>query len=357
MTSGPAAGRWRTSSLHELAPTAPPRPPAHAARATHEGRAACRRLRGHSGRRRGWLAAAMSAVATADGGVLPAAQARAPLPRGPPQRVAQLGVLEPAAERGAEGLRVAGRDEEPAVAERLGHPADVGGEHRHAAGQGLGDDHAVGLAVRGEHEQVRGGVRAVERGAGARAREVHAVAQPAGQRAALDVVGERGGAVEAAHARAAPGQVRHRREAAEQHVVALAARHRRDAQQRAAVGAPRRERRQRRRRARRRAPSASPYRSSTRRRAHSLVVMTAEAAASTSRSRSSSSGMCTSTTCRSRSRLGHEHLRRRRGDQPVEQHDRAVRDPPRAAAAGGRGATCLRTDQPNAASSSQTRRS
>ena len=49
-----------------------------------------------------------------------------------------------------------------AVPDRLGHPADVGDEHRHAARQGLGDDHAVGLGVRREHEQVRAGVRAVE---------------------------------------------------------------------------------------------------------------------------------------------------------------------------------------------------
>ena len=150
-------------------------------------------------------------------------------------------------QRGAEGRRVAGRDQQPRpgavlpVPERLGHPADVGGEDRQAAGQGLGDDHAVRLGVRGEHEQVRGGVRAVELRAGARSREAHPVAQPAAPRAAAHAVGERRVPVQAAHARAAPGQVRRRREPVEQHVVPLVGRHRRDAQQRVAGRGPRRE--------------------------------------------------------------------------------------------------------------------
>ena len=54
-------------------------------------------------------------------------------------------------------------------------------------------------------------------------------------------VGERRVAVQAAHALAAPGQVRHRREPVEQHVVTLARRHRRDAEQRVAGRGPRRE--------------------------------------------------------------------------------------------------------------------
>jgi hypothetical protein len=115
------------------------------------------------------------------------------------------------------------------VAERLAHAADVGREHRDAAGERLGDDHAVGLGVRGEHEQVGGGVRAVELRADQRPREAHA-----GRRAAADGSGERRIAVEAAGAGAAPGQLVDGGERVEQHVVPLAGRHRRDAQQRVA---------------------------------------------------------------------------------------------------------------------------
>ena len=83
------------------------------------------------------------------------------------------------------------------------HAADVGGEHRQAAGQGLGDDHAVGLRARGEHEQVGFGVCAVELRSGPRPREAHAVAQ----RVTPHLVGERGVSIQAAHARAAPRQI------------------------------------------------------------------------------------------------------------------------------------------------------
>ena len=134
-----------------------------------------------------------------------------------------------------------GRVPSCAVPEGLGHPADVGGEDRQPAGQRLGDDHAVGLGVRGEHEQVRGGVGAVELRAGARSREAHPVAQPLRPGRAAHAVGERRVAVQAAHARAAPGQVRRRRERVEQHVVPLGGRHRRDAEQRVAGRGPRRE--------------------------------------------------------------------------------------------------------------------
>jgi hypothetical protein len=127
------------------------------------------------------------------------------------------------------------------VAEGFGHPADVGGDDRQTAGQGLGDDHPVGLGVRGEHEHVRAGVRAVEVGAGARSRKAHPVGQPAVAGAAADAVGERRGAIQAAHALAAPGQVRRRRQRIEQHVVPLVGRHRRDAQQRIARRGPGRE--------------------------------------------------------------------------------------------------------------------
>jgi hypothetical protein len=93
----------------------------------------------------------------------PVAQRRAPLAGGAAQAAAQPGIDEPAPQRGAEGRRVAGRDEQArpgsvrSVPEGLGHAADLGGEDRQPARQGLGDHHPVGLAARGEHEQVRGG--------------------------------------------------------------------------------------------------------------------------------------------------------------------------------------------------------
>ncbi len=138
------------------------------------------------------------------------------------------------------GTSSPGRVPSAAVPERLGHPADLGGEDRHAAGQGLGDDHAVRLGARGEHEQVRGGVRAVEVRAGARSREAHPVVQPVVLRAAPHAGGERRVADQAADAGAAPGQVGRGREPVEQHVVPLVGRHRRDAQQRVAGRRPRR---------------------------------------------------------------------------------------------------------------------
>ena len=138
------------------------------------------------------------------------------------------------------GTSSPGRVPSAAVPERLGHPADLGGEDRHAAGQGLGDDHAVRLGARGEHEQVRGGVRAVELRAGARSREAHPVVQPVVPRAAPHAGGERRVADQAADAGAAPGQVGRGREPVEQHVVPLVGRHRRDAQQRVAGRRPRR---------------------------------------------------------------------------------------------------------------------
>ena len=84
----------------------------------------------------------------------------APLAGRPAQPPAQLGVAEPGPQRGARAPpgRRAGRAAPAgavgAVPERLGHPADLGGDDRQAAGQRLGDDHAVRLRARGEHEQV-----------------------------------------------------------------------------------------------------------------------------------------------------------------------------------------------------------
>ena len=118
------------------------------------------------------------------------------------------------------------------------HAADLGCDDRQATGQGLGDDHAVGLGARRQHEQVGGGVAAVEIGSRPRARKAHPVVQPVVQRAAPEHVHERRIALQAAHAHAVPGQVGRRRQRIEQHVVPLGGGHRRDAQQRPAGRAP-----------------------------------------------------------------------------------------------------------------------
>ena len=106
----------------------------------------------------------------------PPGERRAALAGGAAGPVPQLGVGEPRPERRAERRRVVGRNEQPgpdpvgAVTESLGQPADLGCDDRQAAGQRLGDDHAVGLGARRQHEQVRGGVAALEVDSGPRSR-------------------------------------------------------------------------------------------------------------------------------------------------------------------------------------------
>ena len=238
-------------------------------------------------------------------------------------RRSQLGVAEPGPERGAERRRVAGRDEQArpdpvgAVTERLRQPADLGCDDRQATGQRLGDDHAVRLGARRQHQQVRGGVAAVEIGSGAWPRE----ATP-GRRARRRASG--GGGPPRTPGRA-PGCPRTRTARTGRSIVAsassstscplpavTAATH---------SSAP---------------PAALPvarsaastagsatctrsagngYSSSSRRRVHALVVTTAAAAERTARSRVRASsapssagrwpsGMCTSTTSRNRLACG-----------------------------------------------------
>ena len=77
----------------------------------------------------------------------------------PVQRRAPLGLADAGAraarrpraapQRGAQGRWVAGRDVAAAVPEGLGHPAGCARGDRHAAGQGLGHDHAIGLRAHG----------------------------------------------------------------------------------------------------------------------------------------------------------------------------------------------------------------
>ena len=138
-----------------------------------------------------------------------AGERRAALAGGAARPSPQLGVGEPRPERGTEGRRVLGRNQNSgpdsvgAVPERLGQPADVGCDHRQAAGQRLGDDHAVALGARRQHQHVRGGVAALEVDSGPRSREANPVADPADQCAATETVGKRRVTVQAATHRSA----------------------------------------------------------------------------------------------------------------------------------------------------------
>ena len=149
-----------------------------------------------------------------------------------------LEAQRPIALEHAQRDRVVGRDEQArprplgAATERLRHAADLGRDDRQAPGERLGHDHAVRLRARRQHEQVRAGVAAGERGAGPRPREGHAVAQLAVPGAAPEALGEHRIAVQAAHAAAVPVLARQPRERVEQHVVSLPGDHRRDAEER-----------------------------------------------------------------------------------------------------------------------------
>ena len=220
-----------------------------------------------------------------------------------------------------------------------GSSADVGGDDRQAAGQRLGDDHAVGLGARRQHQQVRGGVAAVEIGSGPRSREGHAVAQPAVQHAAPETLHERRVAVQAAHADAVPGQVRRSPPAP-----------------RAARRGPCRRSPPRRRAARRRPRSRSARSAASTPGSATCTRSAGSAYSSSSRRRRPRAGRDDGRGGREDrafappdrrrpsapavaqrhvhehdqaqpARLRHQHLGGRRGDQSVEQHDGAVGDP------------------------------
>ncbi len=221
----------------------------------------------------------------------------------------------------------------------LRQPADLGRDDRQATGQGLGDDHAERLRAGGQHQHVRGGVGAVEVGSGPRPREEHPVVEAAVQRAATETFYERRIAVEAAHADAVPGQVHRRRQRIEQHVVPLLRGHRRDAQQRPAGRCSGREiggvdgrlghmHSGGRQRVQLQQPAPGPLagRDDGCRGREDRMLPCPGAVASV---------ICGTVSQRhvhehdqpQPARLRHEHLRGRRGDQPVEQHDGAVGDP------------------------------
>ena len=275
----------------------------------------------------------------------PAGQRRAPLARGPaqPLAAARRRRARRAARRRARpgrpgGTSRPGRSPSGAVAERLRHAADLGGDDRQAAGQRLGDDHAVRLgrarpAPAGRRRRSCGRARRRSAAPGS------APGRPARRR------GRGGGA-----ARRTPGRGRGCRRtrqlpATGRSIVASASSStswplpgsppRRRA-------APRRSRcraraRRRRRRARRRAPGRPAARTAPAAGAgvHALVVTTAAAAASTAPSRAAASPSVVPAQRHVHehdqpqpARLRHQHLRGRRGDQPVEQHHGAVGDPP-----------------------------
>ena len=313
-----------------LAQDEPLRADRDAARATHPRRS--REDAGDDGRRR-----------------RPPAQRRAPLAGGPAQAPAQPGVAEPGPQRGAEGRRVAGRDEQPRpgtvlpVPERLGHPADLGCEDRQAAGEGLGDDHAVRLGVRGEHEQIRGGVRAVEPGAGARSQEAHPVAQPARarRRRRRRTPGRGPGCPRTRSARTSCVAVASASSSTSCPLSRVTGATQSSASPAALPGAR---------------PAASTpgsatctrsagsaYSSPSRRRVHALVVTTAAAAARTSRSRRGDLVIQRAVAQRhvhqddlpQPARVRHERLGGGGRDQPVEQDHGAVRNPPDRACQGG----------------------
>ena len=265
----------------------------------------------------------------------------APLARGPAQPPSQPGVAQPGPQRGGERGRIAGRDEQPrphpvgAVTERLRHAADLGRDDRQAAGEGLGDDHAVRLRARRQHQRIRCAVAAGEIASAPRPRKAHAALQPAVAHAAAETLRKRRVALEAAHAQAvprAPSTVASASTSTSWPLPGITAATQSSAPAVAVPGAR---------------PAAStpgsatctrssgrPYSSSSVRRPHPLVVMTDAAAPSTARSRARApsvapapSGMCTSATSRSRPDCGTSTSGAVDADQPVEQHHRAVRKP------------------------------
>ena len=91
---------------------------------------------------------------------IPAGQGRPTLPRRGPEPLSEVGVGQPAAQRGRQRSAVTGRHQEagPAAiarpAQSLRQPADRRRDDRQSARQSLGDHHAVRLGVRGEHQHV-----------------------------------------------------------------------------------------------------------------------------------------------------------------------------------------------------------
>ena len=238
---------------------------------------------------------------------------------------------------------VAGRHEEARAgcrrqrSQRLGDAADVGGDHRQAPRERLGDDHPVGLRPARHDEHVRRGVRRVQRAAGPRADEQEPVVEPEPAPRPPQPGHEARG-----HRVSGPTQVQRqgrsatRRQGGQQQVLALAGRHRPDAEQptppacrvrrrsaggvrRRPPGAPRGP-----------APGPAPYASSSQSRHQRARGDDRRRAAAHHRAarRRPPTGRCISSTRRSRRRGRHDHLREAESEQPVHHDERAVRAAP-----------------------------
>ena len=256
-----------------------------------------------------------------------------------------------------------------------GTPPTLGRDDREPAGQRLGDDHAVGLRPRRQHEHVGSGVRRVEGAAGPGTGE----ADPAGEARVVGVgpeaIDEARVELQRADAGAQPRQVRDLGQGVDQQVVPLGRHDRPDAEQ---LAAGRRSRRQRGGSAPGLGdvdpvrPAASSARGPSSR-VHWLVVTTDATLESTARSRGRPwseprpSGMCSSTTSWSRSASGITTSGAADATRPsmttsapsgiwARTSARPIRAP---TAAHGQlpGTPCSWSDQPSAASPSQTRRS
>ena len=275
------------------------------------------------------------------------------------------------------GTSSPGRIPAGGVTQGLRHTPDLGRDHRQAVGERLRHDHAVRLGSRCQHQQVRGAVAAGKVGFAQRSRKAHAIGQVAVKDAAAEPLANAGSRSRRPAHRHCQGRSEHRRERAEQHVVALAVDHGRDAEQRPARPRSRARGRRHRLQARRRARARRAARTARAalRRAHRLVVTTEAAAESTapSRVRASSSagswpsGMCTSVTSRKRLAWGTSTSGAVEATSPSSSTTASSgiprMTPSRAAydVASGRGqepgTACSRTDQPAPASLRQTWRS
>ncbi len=285
----------------------------------------------------------------------------------------------------ASAVVVTGRQEQPGSspvgsrAERLWDSAHARGQHRQCARQRLGDDHAVGLAAAGEHEQRRHAAydasssRPVRGPVSTNRSARPAVRMPRAQSSTKSGAGVSAPTHEHRQPRSAiAGQRR------QQHVVALAGRHRADAQEVAARVAAYRRRRRDRRRDGRRGPERGPGRTprATDRRDQPLVVTTAAAEPRTAPSRSQravvgrpgSRSACAAgppAAAAARRARAPPGPPRRPGRRPAPGIRRASpRAPPPAPGvppppprASHRPRARMRTDQPSAARCSQSRRS
>ena len=125
-----------------------------------------------------------------------------------------------------------GEDGGRAPCDRLRHSADACRHDRDAPGDRLGDDHAVALGARRRDDEIRGMVRVGESPTGEHPHQLDALREPGGSDRGGGPVREIGVGVQRADDRAAPsGQVGHARQRVDEHVLSLVGRDRADAEQ------------------------------------------------------------------------------------------------------------------------------